>query len=68
MASTTRTKEPRQGRGRPPARTFLPRIDATPEAMAKALFALPACPEWQFEKDGGKEFRCVDCDREVKYP
>ena len=60
-------RKPTTERGRP-GRKYPPRIDATPEEMAQAMFALPAGHEWQYEKDGGKVYRCVDCKREVWYP
>ena len=53
-------------RGRP-ARPLPPRIDATPESMAQAMFRLPADYEWQYAKDGGAVYRCVECGREVAY-
>ena len=54
-------------RGRP-ARPLPPRIDGTPEAMAQAMFRLPADYEWQYEREGGAVYRCVECGREVGYP
>ena len=56
-----------RGRGRP-ARPLPPRVDATAEEMAQAMFRLPAHYEWQYEKDGGTVYRCVECGREVSYP
>ena len=32
------------------------------------MFALPADHQWEYLKDGGKTYRCVDCEREVNYP
>ena len=58
----------RKERGRPMRNAYPPRTDATPEELAKAMFALPADYEWQYEKDGGKVYRCRDCEREVNYP
>lgn len=49
-------------------RRYAPRVDAQPEEMAKALFSLPADHEWEYEKEGGKTYRCMDCEREVAYP
>ena len=49
-------------------RQYPPRVDAAPEDIAKALFALPADHEWQYLKDGDKVYRCKDCQREVSYP
>ena len=75
MAKTKRRKEGKRGvfgaskagRGRP-SRPLPPRIDATPEGMARAMFALPADHQWEYERNGGAEYRCVDCGREVNYP
>ena len=55
-------------RGRPMLKRYSPRVDATPEEMARAMFDLPAGHQWENEKDGGKVYRCVDCKREVWYP
>ena len=55
-------------RGRPVTRHLPPRIDATLEEMAKALFALPADHQWRYEQNGGKVYRCSKCEREVSYP
>ncbi len=55
-------------RGRPLKHVYAPRVDAAPEEIAKAMFALPADHEWQYEQDGGKVYRCLDCLREVNYP
>ena len=54
-------------RGRP-AKPLPPRVDVTPEEMARAIFTLPADHEWEYEKTGGKTYRCNKCQREVKYP
>ena len=53
-------------RGRPVEKKLPPRIDATPEQMAQAMFALPADHEWQY---GPRTvYRCVDCEKAVHYP
>ena len=57
----------RKERGRP-GRKYPPRIDATAEEMAQAIFRLPANHDWEYETDGGKVYRCVGCEREVYYP
>ena len=31
------------------------------------MFRLPADYEWQYAKDGGAVYRCVECGREVAY-
>ena len=49
-------------------RQYAPRIDATPEEMAKAMFLLPADHQWEYDKEGGKVYRCSECQREVAYP
>ena len=58
---------PKKPKGRP-GRKYPPRVDATPEEMAQAIFALPADHEWEYERDGGKVYRCEGCGREVCYP
>ena len=55
-------------RGRPMKLRYAPRIDAKPEEMARAMFSLPADHQWEYEKTGGKTYRCHDCQREVAYP
>ena len=42
--------EPKRKRGRPVTKPLPPRIDASPEAIAKALLSLPADHEWEFLK------------------
>ena len=65
---TKATRKKRRDLGRPMERSYAPRIDATPEEMARAMFSLPAGHQWQYEKDGGKVYKCADCGREVAYP
>ena len=48
-------------------RGYPPRIDATAEEMAQAMFSLPANHKWQYEREE-PVYRCQDCDREVYYP
>ena len=55
------------GRGRP-ARPLPPKIDATMEEMAKAMLAMPADHEWQYEKGEGKVYQCEKCGRVVNSP
>ena len=64
----TRLTRKKRERGRPMKRGYAPRIDATPEEMAKAMFSLPADHQWEYEKDGGKAYQCAVCEREVAYP
>ena len=42
--------EPKRKRGRPVTKPLPPRIDAPPEAIAKALLSLPEDHEWEFLK------------------
>ena len=42
--------ESKRKRGRPVTKPLPPRIDAPPEAIAKALLSLPADHEWEFLK------------------
>ena len=55
-------------RGRPLANTYAPKVDATPEEIARAMFALPADHEWQYEKGRGKVYACEQCGKQVAYP
>ena len=64
VSKTRRKKE----RGRPMRRLYAPRVDATPEEMAKAMFSLPADHQWEYEQGDGKVYRCMNCEREVAYP
>ena len=58
----------KKARGRP-ARPLPPKVDATPEEMARAIFALPADHEWEYDKpDIQPIYRCKACKRLVKYP
>ena len=54
-------------RGRPLERKYPPRVDATAEEMAQAMFSLPADHEWAYP-ESEPEYRCADCGREVHYP
>ena len=40
--------EPKRKRGRPVTKPIPPRIDASPEELAKALLALPPDYEWEY--------------------
>ena len=53
--------------GRPLERKYPPRIDATPEELAQAIFALPADHQWAY-METEPEYRCSACGREVNYP
>ena len=57
-------------RGRPMKRPYPSRVDATPEAMAQAMFAMPADHQWEYPNAGaeGPEYRCTDCKKAVHYP
>lgn len=64
--SRKRTKGRRTGR--PAIRLLPPRVDATPEEMARAIMNTPPKKEWQYEQDGGTVYRCKLCGKEVYYP
>lgn len=66
--AVSKSRRKKRERGRPMKRGYAPRVDATPEEIAKALFSLPASHVWQYEKGGGKVYHCRDCQREVNYP
>ena len=51
-----------------PARPLPPRTDATPEELAKAMFALPADREWKYLGEGPRDNQCRACGEEVSYP
>ena len=56
-------------RGRPPAQPLPPRIEATPEQLARAMFAMPPGHKWKYlEDDGVAEYQCAQCERLVRYP
>ena len=60
---------PKKERGRPLERLYPPRIDATAEDIAKAMFAMPADHKWQYEAvEGGAVYRCGECGEAVYYP
>ncbi len=55
-------------RGRP-GRKYPPRVDATPEELARSIFKMPADHDWEYKKaEGGTVYRCVDCGEAVYYP
>ena len=66
MSRPRRKKE----RGRPLENRYPPRVDATPEDIAQAMFSLPAGRKWEYMETGpeGTVYRCVNCVREVHYP
>ena len=51
-------------------RPYPPRVDATPEELAQAMFGMPANHQWEYPNAGaeGPVYRCSDCEREVNYP
>ena len=57
-------------RGRPMKKLYPPRIDATAEEIAQAMFSLPAGRKWEYKEafQNGTVYRCTDCEREVYYP
>ena len=55
--------------GRPVEKKLPPRIDATAEEIAAAIFTLPVDYKWQYNRDGAKKvYKCVDCGETVFYP
>ena len=54
-------------RGRPMKKLYPPRVDATPEEMAQAMFSLPADHQWEY-LESEPEYRCADCKQAVNYP
>ncbi len=48
-----------------PVRGYPPRIDATPEQLARVLLNAGRSTK---PIKGNKVYRCVDCDRAVYYP
>lgn len=60
--------EPKRKRGRPVERKYPPRIDATAEEIAEAMFAFPDAHKRKYEEEAPTEYRCADCEREVNYP
>ena len=59
---------PKKERGRPLERRYPPRVDATAEEIAQAMFTLPANREWAYMKNGNTVYRCQDCGKAVYYP
>ena len=56
-------------RGRPVEKKLPPRIDATAEEIAAAIFALPVDYKWQYNQDGARKvYKCVECGEAVYYP
>lgn len=51
-----------------PARPLPPRVDATPEELARAMFALPADHKWKYLEEGPPDSRCGACGQAVSYP
>ena len=56
--------------GRPLKRPYPPRVDATPEDIAQAMFSLPAGRKWEYMEAGpdGPVYRCADCERGSPLP
>ena len=49
-------------------RRYPPRVDATAEEIAQAMFSLPVNHEWEYMKNGSTVYRCQDCGEAVYYP
>ena len=47
---STRKPRPKKERGRPLKKLYPPRVDATPEDMAQAMFSLPAGRKWEYHE------------------
>ena len=62
--SAKQPERPKRARGRPMTKGYPPRIDATPEELAQAMFRAPP----NLPIDTEKLYRCVECGREVNYP
>lgn len=58
----------KRARGRPLSKPMPPRIEATPEQLAKAMFAMPVDHQWKYLKEEAAEYRCGSCERVVTYP
>ena len=48
-------------------RKYPPRVDASAEDMAQAMFALPADHKWEYE-ESEPDYSCSDCGKVVRYP
>ena len=57
-----------KGRGRPTVNKLLPRFDATPHQVAQLFLRTPPDREWEYQKNGGADYKCVDCGRSTHYP
>ena len=61
--------KPRKERGRPMKRPYPPRVDATAEEIARAVFFMPADHEWEYKKvDADVIYRCDRCRQAVYFP
>ena len=50
-----------------PNRPLPPRIDATPEEIARVMLTTRPKAQWDYQ-DGKTVYRCVECLREVQFP
>ena len=55
-------------RGRPPNKFLPPRIEATPEQLARAMFAMPVDHEWKYTKEEAPDYQCGRCGWIISYP
>ena len=60
-------KRKKKERGRPMKKRYPPRIDATAEEIAQAVFAMPKDHKWKYQ-ESEPEYCCVDCKQTVHYP
>ena len=58
------TKRKKKDRGRPMQNHYPPRIDTTPEELARTLFRTPPTNK----PVSGRDYYCQECKRLVAYP
>ena len=49
----------------PTTKPLPPRIQATPEQLAQAMFAMPADQKWKYLEGKGIDYRCGRCENPV---
>ena len=55
-------------RGRPPSKPLPSRIQATPEQLVQAMFAMPADHKWKYMEEEKTDYCCQRCENSVSYP
>ena len=58
----TDTNKPKRPRGRPVEKTMPPRIDASPDDIARAVMSQPFKKDWRYMKEREKQTRKDDED------